>query len=65
MDQQAPKETWTGWNHRFESGRTKDGYAVCTLCGVHENEDGIIEPCPNGPAVRKTTEARRHDSDSR
>jgi len=50
-ESQAPQETWTRWNHCFQKGTTKDGYAVCILCDTHENEDGIIKPCPKGPVL--------------
>ena len=49
--QQGPTVTWTQFNHRYESGRTLDGYAVCTNCGTHENEPAIIKPCKRGPLL--------------
>lgn len=54
--QQSPRETWTGWNHRFESGRADEGYAVCTLCGTREDADEIIKPCPKGPVGKRVNE---------
>lgn len=54
MTVSTPKtDKWTRQNHHFY-GKERDGYAVCDNCGAHENEDGIIRPCPNGPAVMAT-----------
>lgn len=47
--QQGPRETWTRYNHRFQEGTTEDGYAVCTNCGTHENQEGINRVCRRGP----------------
>ena len=52
-------DTWTRWNHRFESGVTKDGYAVCVQCDATENSDKIIQPCPKGPVIQQSQNAKQ------
>jgi len=61
MTQQSPRETWTGWNHRFQEGVNSDGYAFCTLCGTREDEDEIIKPCPKGPVVATFDNATKEE----
>lgn len=54
--QQAPREIWTQYNHKYVEGTHKDGYAVCVHCGATESDDAILKVCQLGPVGRELAE---------
>lgn len=63
--QQSPPEKWSvcerKYGHVYSGGRTgplRDGYATCRLCGAHENEKAITQPCPENPLMRAKARAK-------
>ena len=57
---QGPQDRWNRLNHNWNGG-VRDGYAVCSNCGCHENTDEAAEICWKGPAIESLRKAVRKD----